>query len=175
MDFNKFYKDNYQAAFNSAFTYLRCIEDAEEVVNDVMYKISRVEKHLDNAKGYLMISIKNTCITKLRRKSKVRIVETNNIPINSTDHLEVQKEAMEEVNSIVSNMPYTSRRTFELVYYQDMKFKEAAKILKINSNTLRGYTSRQIQGIKSHFLSKGIKVKPLQERRKIKSHEKDSI
>src|SRR5690554_3529645 len=68
--------------FLFAFGYLRKKEIAEEIVSDVFVKTWENRKKLteiDNLKAYLFVSVKNSCISYIRKNRKENLISIDGI------------------------------------------------------------------------------------------------
>lgn len=149
--------------YKAIFSYLRnrygaSVEDIEDVMTEAQIKAWQSRNKFDlskKARPWLYSIATNACIDYQRRnKRHRRMTRLNDIDINKVgdeneeccygDILEGHPERTAEDNEeseIVKNslsmLSPKSRQVIELVYFQGLRYKEAAEVLKIPTGTVK--------------------------------------
>lgn len=137
--FKILFEQSYQQLCRHAYKYLKDDEAAEDVVQDVFIHI--IEKHpeiidTEAAKPYLFVSVRNRCISILRKK--VIITTGHELPeipdpnIEPRPELDIQTLIAEALDSLSPKC----REVFELSRLKKMKYAEIAEHLNISIKTV---------------------------------------
>ena len=118
--------------------------DAEDVTSDVMMTlIVKKETYQPIAKfsTWLFTIVRNSCISKLRRRKNIFSLWTQNqesgeyetldVPdtANLPDHLVKEKEITSQVKKAIEKLPDTQREALVLREYQNFSYEEISQIL----------------------------------------------
>jgi RNA polymerase sigma-70 factor (ECF subfamily) len=134
--------------------YLHTIDEAEEVVQEVFYKIWKNRKNLDedqSVKAYLFTAVKNKCFTVLEH-NKVKdkysalleyIYKTSEPSTNEHDTL-VAADLEKDFSKALEKLPPECRKIFELSRFEGLKYHEIADHLNISIKTVETQMSRAL-------------------------------
>lgn len=146
--FDRYYPD----LCRNAYKYLNDVEAAEDAVQEVLIHLWETKKALldpDHVKGYLMVSVRNKCISLLRKK----IFVTTGVDL--PDYAETPEE--EEVTDIdpatlvaqaLAELPPKCREIFELSRLKQLSYKEIAAELGISVKTVENQMSTAIRKLR---------------------------
>jgi len=138
--------ENYKDLCIYAYYYLKDINEAEDVVQDIFVKIMEHGKidEIENAKSYLKIAVKNASLKKIHVKRKDRENEqfvSKDSLFYSEQNTEAQElEALKKKADLykqIDMLPTQCRKIFLLCVLDGLKYKEAADILNISVNTVK--------------------------------------
>lgn len=144
------YKD---MVYRIAFAQCPCRQDAEDVFQDVFFKLYSFdgdffdEEHL---KSWLIRVTLNCC--KLLRRSawfKKRAELTEDIPAEGSDTED--SETAEAVIAAVRSLPEKYRPIVMMYYYEEMSCADIAEALEINSGTVRTRLKRAREKLKKEL------------------------
>lgn len=130
--------ENKERHYRLAFSYVKNIDDALEVVQESIYKaISTMDtlKTPDYLRTWFYRIIVNTAIDFLRKRKKVVIVDDETLSgydMSTEDHyvdIDLQKA--------LENLPVQYRSIVVLRFFEDLKIEEIAVILDENINTVK--------------------------------------
>lgn len=160
--------------FMFAMSFLRKREVAEEIVSDVFVKTweNRTElEKIKNLKAYLFVSVKNACLSQLRKDKKDKIVSINGmedfwfIPVESTENEYISKESIEHINKAIDKLPPKCKLAFTLAKINGMKYREIAEIMNVSEKTVNNHLVyaikkiSEILGVKRSKYSKASRLK----------------
>lgn len=144
------YKD---MVYRIAFVQCPCRQDAEDVFQDVFFKLYGFdgdfsdEEHL---KSWLIRVTLNCC--KLLKRSawfKKRTELTEDIPAEGENAED--REAAEAVTEAVRSLPKKYRPIVMMYYYEEMSCKEIGTALKLNEATVRTRLKRAREKLKKEL------------------------
>lgn len=133
--------------YRLALARTRNKEDAEDVFQDVFYKLSKKMPEFENEnheKAWL-IRVTINLSKNLFSSSWMK----NTIPLEEEMKFEEEKE--QAVYFEVLALPVKYRTAIHLFYYEGFSIKEIASILKINENTVKTRLSRAKEKLKSRL------------------------
>ena len=131
-----------------ALSFVRNQEIAEELVSDVFVKIwhKRAElPNIQNLKSYLFISVKNSCLSHLRKMKNEKVVfidEYNDFLFavtESNDNEVIEKELLNKIYEAIEELPPKCREAFSLAKINGFKHREIAEIMNISEKTVNNH------------------------------------
>lgn len=139
--------------------FLNDIDEAEEVVQEVFYKLWKNREQLDETqsiKAYLFTAVKNSCFKylehqKVKDKYKgllARVYKSSALQDNSAHEAFVAGELEEEFNKALDQLPEQCRRIFEMSRFEGYKYNEIADKLSISPKTVETQMSRALHKIR---------------------------
>lgn len=137
-----------------SFKILDSYEEAEDVVQCLFVKLWE-EHRFDNFKGlvrpYLFSAVRNNSLKRLSKNKRIRfedisdyqqiLVEDGDCESNKE---ELEKKLMKELDGLAPQ----SRKVFESIVFQNMKYKEVASMLGISVNTVKTLFTRSLRQIR---------------------------
>lgn len=138
--------------------YLHDIDEAEEVVQEVFYKVWRNRMHLDedqSIRAYMFTAVKNSCFTTLQHlkvKDKYSALLTyvyeDELKRHATEDSLVASELDRDFSKALETLPPDCRTIFELSRFEGLKYHEIASRLNISVKTVETQMSRALQKIR---------------------------
>jgi RNA polymerase sigma-70 factor (ECF subfamily) len=161
--FEVLFRTYYRELCTYAFKYFRDKDTAEEVVQDLFYKLWEKKETLvirSSIRSYLYRSVYNNTMMLLREKNIRKT--TNVLPLNSEmipgDEPDARLETNELdqiVQSTLSAMPQKVRRIFEMSRFEGLKYKEIASRLLISIKTVEANMGKALklfrQNLKEYY------------------------
>jgi RNA polymerase sigma-70 factor (ECF subfamily) len=151
--FEVLFRTFYGELCNYAYQYFRDKDTAEEIVQDLFYKLWEKKEMLiirSSVRSYLYKSVYNNAMMLIREK-KVRKT-TNTLPENSEmppgympDQQLETIELDRVVESTLSAMPKKVRRIFEMSRFEGLKYKEIADKLLISIKTVEANMGKALK------------------------------
>jgi RNA polymerase sigma-70 factor (ECF subfamily) len=138
--------------------FLHDLDEAEEVVQEVFYKVWKNRKNLDekqSVKCYLFTSVKNNCFSVLEHQ-KVKnkysalleyIYLTSEHQASTHDSL-IANELEKDFSQALEKLPPDCRKIFELSRFEGLKYQEIADRLDISIKTVETQMSRALYKIR---------------------------
>lgn len=161
---------NRQAAFRELFTqfykplvvaakiYSGNSPEAEDIVQQMFVRFweEGLHKKINTSfRRYLHISVRNACFNHLKQS------KPSQQPGISADQEQLAEEAMdfllhqEELQvfeEAYNELPPQSRKVFELVYFSDQSYKDAAQKLNLSVNTVKSHLKNALRILKNSAL-----------------------
>lgn len=134
--------------FLFAFGYLRKKEIAEEIVSDVFVKTWENRKKLteiDNLKAYLFVSVKNSCISYIRKNRKENLISIDGIEDVVVPRAEcpeseyINSENLKEIYQAIEQLPPKCKMAFSLAKFNELRYKEIAEIMEVSEKTVNNH------------------------------------
>ncbi len=146
--FERFITQNLNNAYRFAYIYVNDPQTAEDIVSDSVVKALKSIRQLKNPvvlKTWFYTIISNTARTYLRQNNKVVYMDD--------EMLEKQIGAVETnssvyFESIIQNLPPDLKTILVLRFFEEMKFREIARILNTNENTIKTKFYRALKILK---------------------------
>lgn len=126
-----------------ATAYLKAKEPAEEVVNDVLYRVWMKKEgvaEINNLRVYLFTAVRNSCLTIITKSKKEQdfVMNTpfNDSTIEDPENLIITKELQECVKQTINSLPPRCRQIYEMIRIEGLRNKDVAETLNISVNTI---------------------------------------
>lgn len=136
--FNEAYSSFAKEIFNVAYGYLRNKDDSIDIVQNVFLKLLNTKedfKTLLNIKYYLIRLTMNECINFLKSKNYKMVILNTEI-IMSTPQINNDDELVQIADAVML-LPDKYKKVIILHYYDSMKIKEIADVLKISESAVK--------------------------------------
>jgi RNA polymerase sigma-70 factor (ECF subfamily) len=139
-----------------AFTLLRDMDEAEDMVQTVFMKLWERKETLmftGTAKAYLYKAVYHQCINQLearqvRQKYKERAIVT---PQEVQQPEAFPQELEESVKAVIDALPQQCKRIFMMSRYEELRYSEIASQLGISVNTIENQISKALKILRAHF------------------------
>lgn len=131
-----------------AMGFLKNKEVAEEIVSDVYVKIWGNRKDLlkvKNIKSYLFISVKNGCLSYLRKSKNNKIISIDEfddfsfLPIDGPEDDLIEKETVNLIYNAIEKLPPKCKMAFTLAKVNGLKYKEIAEVMNVSEKTVNNH------------------------------------
>lgn len=136
--------------------FLRNKEIAEEIVSDVYLKIwnNRLElENINNLKSYLFISVKNGCLSHLRKTKNEKVISFDEfsdfcfLPVEGPESDIIDKETLSLVYKAIEKLPPKCKLAFTLAKINGLKYKEIAEVMNISEKTVNNHLVNAVKKI----------------------------
>jgi len=148
-----------------AVSFLRNREVAEEVVSDVFVRIWQNKSELEtikNLRSYLFISVKNGCLSHLRKSGKEKIIsldefsEFHFLPVEGPENDMIEQETLDQIYKVIEKLPPKCKMAFTLAKINGLKYKEIADVMGVSEKTVNNHLVSAIKKI-----TENLSVKPV--------------
>ena len=139
--------------FRFAKRFLGSNEEAEDVVQDLMLKFWQTKDQLlvfTNLKSYIMKSVKNECLNRLKHESIKRKFSTEAIKKENSYHIE-PNNMREKILGFIEKLPEKQKWVIHLKDVEEYDVKEIAEILGIEENAVRVNLARARNKVKGNI------------------------
>ena len=137
--FEQKYNRYSQDLFNVAYGYTRCVQDAEDIVQNVFIKLLQYEKTFNttNDEKYWLIRVTiNESINFVKSSYKKKTVLNEEIVRLTSDQTKENNDK-EILKYFVDMLPEKYKVVVILYYYENMKTVEISNLLKISEVAIR--------------------------------------
>ncbi len=157
--FENVFKTHFKNLHSYAYTIIRNEADAEEIVQQVFYKLWEKQQQINieqSVAGYLYRAVYNECLNYLKHakvKDKYRasqLASTKNEGIDS-DSL-IIKELREKINSAIRELPEQCRTVFQMSRFEGLRYREIAMKLGISEKTVENQISKALKTLRTKLL-----------------------
>ncbi len=147
-----------------AYGYVPVQDDCEDIVQDLFVSVwNRKKDELPEEEfvAYITTSIKNNCISFIRKRRNVDIVSADAMP---TALANVPEEDCRENNDsevldhILGILPPKCREVFEMNKLRKMKYREIAAALSISEKTVENHMGKALKLMRSYVQNMPAKV-----------------
>ncbi|MEC3878111.1 RNA polymerase sigma factor [Parapedobacter sp. 10938] len=134
-------------------------QEAEECVQDVLYKLWRLREKLhvenDDLSAYLAVGIRNQVFNRRLKRHRERLRETGyEIPETknpSPEQLLIAQELQQRIDRAIKSLPSQCRIVFELNKTEGKTIKQMANQLGISENTVKYHLKKANRDIRGNL------------------------
>lgn len=156
--FELIFKTYYKVLVRFAMQYIKDQDEAENIVQDVMYRFWENRKRLDpekNIKAYLYTSVKNQALSFLKHQKIKNNYNQNNPAIHIDHHSPEQafqtKELEVAIQASIGQLPETCRRIFCMNRFENLTYKEIASIQGVSVKAVEKQMTRAFKLLRKHL------------------------
>jgi len=154
---SEIYERYWDRLFTVAANRLGNAQEAEECVQDVLYKLWRLKDTLyvenDDLSAYLAVGMRNQIFNRRLKRHRERLraagYEVNDTKQPSPEQLLIAQELQERIDQTINDLPSQCRIVFELSKKEGKTIKQMADQLGISENTVKYHlkkANRDIRG-----------------------------
>jgi RNA polymerase sigma-70 factor, ECF subfamily len=155
-EFEKFFREKYRGFCLLACKYVRDIEIAEEVVQDVMVKLWEKRDQLDikgSTLAYINISVKNGCLNYIKHKNIVLTYEKNETQRLIWDPSENEEEMRDmeletAVINAIAELPPQRQKIFSMSRVDGLKYHEIADKMGLSVKTIEAQMGKALKQLR---------------------------
>ncbi len=155
--FKKQYFSLHPRLYKVAYAILNNAENAEDILQDLYYKLWNDRKKLSEIskpEAYCITVVKNLCLDfiRLQKNKHKEDINENNLShkVSYTLEKEIEdKETLNKVKSIINSLPEKQRRILYLRGFADCELEEIEKITGESSANVRVLLSRARKTLKT--------------------------
>lgn len=159
-EFEDCYKNSKDALLGIAFNILGNEESAKEAVQDGLLRawcnIDRFDKNKGSLGAWLTIYVKRASLDKRRavRRHEGRLARLQEEPKEDRYYWdESEPDEIARVRDLVSSLSTKYRAAIELVYFENLMFKQTAEKLNIPVGSAKTRTARALKKLRSIWKS----------------------
>ncbi|MFL0247187.1 RNA polymerase sigma factor [Candidatus Clostridium stratigraminis] len=129
---------NKESHYRLAYSYVRNVEDALDIVQESIFKaISSMDslKEPSYIKTWFYRIIINTSLDFLRKQKKLKIIDERVLESFGSEAIDQYEDF--DLKIALNNLPDAYRSVIILRYFEDLKLKEIAEVLNENVSTVK--------------------------------------
>jgi len=153
--FRELFVRYYKPMVLAARIYSNNHPEAEDIVQQFFVKFweERLFKKITTSfRHYLQISVRNSCFNHLARLKTQQQREPDadqEKEVEQAIDFLLRQEELEIFEKAYVELPPQSRKVFELVYFENSSYNEAAQMLDLSINTVKSHLKNAIQILKN--------------------------
>jgi RNA polymerase sigma-70 factor (family 1) len=143
-----------------AFNRLGNQEEAEECVQDVLYKLWKLREDFDLTKlelvNYLARAVRNQAFNILDKRHRERLKSEDYKPEADINHLSPERtliirELQHQLNNSINSLPPQCQLVFKLSRREGLSNKEIAATLDLSENTVKSHLKKANRDIRGNM------------------------
>ena len=157
VQYKQMFKKYYKQLVYFSYRYVKDVQVAEDIVQDVFVNIWNKCDKLDftlNFKSYLYSAVRNHSLMHINKTNKVELVDLKYVvekSDNNPDVLIENKELEKSLMKIISELPSKRREVFLLSRFDKLTYAEIAATLNISIKTVETQMSRSLKHIRKNL------------------------
>lgn len=156
---SEIYERYWGRLFTVAANRLGNAQEAEECVQDVLYKLWRLKDTLyvenDDLSAYLAVGMRNQIFNRRLKRHRERLraagYEVNDAKQPSPEQLLIAQELQERIDQTINDLPSQCRIVFELSKKEGKTIKQMADQLGISENTVKYHLKKANRDIRGNL------------------------
>lgn len=149
--FMEIYERYWEKLFAIAIHHLHIVQDAEDVVHDVLASLWRNREHdIDNLEHYLAAATKYVVLAGIRKKSRLPVTELYNANDTyfSIEKSIADRQVIELIKKEVNKLPEQCRLIFKMSREEGLMHDEIAISLNISKKTVKNQINKALKRLK---------------------------
>ena len=143
-----------------AYNRLGNLEEAEECVQDVMYKLWKLRADFELSKidlaNYLARAIRNQAFNVLDSRHRQRIKSERYVPVKDVDILSPERQLMvrelqQQIDDSIRSLPPQCQLVFKLSRQEGLSTREIADTLHLSENTIKSHLKKANKSIQDNI------------------------
>jgi RNA polymerase sigma-70 factor (ECF subfamily) len=158
--FEQVFKEHYKNLFAYAFNMLKDEDEAEEMVQQVFFKLWERAEHLTfsgSIAAYLYRAVHNESLNFLKHQ-KVKSVHHLHVAYSMKNKSEqphskmISKELEKKFRQALNELPEQCRTVFQMSRFEDLKYREIADKLDISIKTVENHMGKALKLLRTKLV-----------------------
>lgn len=158
-EFEILFREYYNDLCNFAAAYTKDDVNAEEIVQNVFYKIWEKRKTIKiktSVKSYLFSAVRNNCLQEIKHQQIVRrhqekVKQETNLSKKTPFSDLVYSETYEIFDNTLNSLPERCKNIFKMSRFEGLKYREIAEKMSISIKTVEANMSRALRKFRLSF------------------------
>lgn len=136
----QYFRRYYAMVFRVAFSELKAHTDAEDIMQEVFYRLVKYQPEFQSAeheKAWMIRTTLNLCRDYLKSKWRQTTTGLEHIPEEEKSYMKIPCLEQDDTLWAVLELPERYRQPLYLFYYEDYAVKEIAELLRLPVNTVK--------------------------------------
>lgn len=150
--FERAFREHFKALHAYAFTIIRDEENAEEIVQNVFFKLWEKKENIDeitSLKAYLYRATYNDSLnflkhTKVKAAYETYAKSTGSDKSDAVDTLST-KELQAKIDKALNELPEQCRTIFQMSRFEELKYREIAEQLNLSVKTVENQMGKALK------------------------------
>lgn len=157
--YEQVFRRYYERLCNYANTLLHDMDEAEEVVQSMFFKLWEKRENFDittSVKSYLYRAVHNTCLNRVKHEKIKREYASQNAEqlqrnFSYASDLTLKNELEERIALAIDQLPEQCRLVFKLSRFDELKYSEIAAQLGISVKTVENQMGKALRVLRTHL------------------------
>src|SRR5688572_18595067 len=164
LQFERIFREHYNALANYAHSILKSEQDAEDVVQEVFIKIWQNNPDIiknEQVKFYLLTSIKNGCISFLRKQAGKKFVQPEDVHLHNTADEEVRHQSedlMAMADKALALLPPQCGVIFKMSRFGKLTYQQIADELGLSVKTVENQMGKALRMMRDFAKQNNVAV-----------------
>ena len=157
-EFENIFKTHFRALHSYAYTIIREESHAEEIVQQVFYKVWEKKQHLNihqSLKSYLYQSVYNESLNYLKHLKVKKAHQSYILSRSGKEELSSSKLMVKELEGKIVEalklLPEQCRTIFQLSRFENLKYREIADQLGLSVKTVENQMGKALRIMRTHL------------------------
>ena len=150
-EFETLYAKCFEPSFRLALSLLHEEDEARDVVHEVFLRLWESETKVDNPNAYIIRSVRNTCISRIRHfdvREKVRMKLMLEPPPDDFDYEQRDADVLKALDLLLS---FREREVVDKIYVEGKSYKETASNLGLSVAAINKNVVSALKKLRTHF------------------------
>ncbi|MFD1816771.1 RNA polymerase sigma-70 factor, ECF subfamily [Pseudarcicella hirudinis] len=151
--FEMIFRKYYQSLSNYAFSFLKDMDDSEEIVQGVFLKLWEQRESIEisvSLKSYLYRAVHNTCLNRIKHLKIQDVYKEYNAEFleetyDSATDLLYKNELEKRIADALNKLPEQCRLIFKLSRFEELKYQEIADQLGLSIKTVENQIGKALR------------------------------
>ncbi|EHQ25163.1 RNA polymerase sigma-70 factor [Mucilaginibacter paludis] len=158
--FTSLYRKYYKVLVLASDKYVKEIDVAKEIVQDVFLKMWEQPFELDNEasiKSYLYRSAINSSLNHIKREKNIsqhHLKIANDVTYDSLEDLHAEQELKILIYNEIELLPAQCKKVFKLSRFEGLKYREIAVLLNISEKTVENHMIKALKTLRERLYEK---------------------
>lgn len=158
--FEKIFKDNFKSLYRYAFTIVKNESAAEEIVQNVFFKIWNKKEQLPDGillKAYFYRAIHNESLNlikhhKVRTTYQLHAIRSGDQHVENASSKIGMSELQRHLSAAMNELPEQCRTIFHMSRFEEKKYKEIADELNISPKTVENQLGKALKILRAKLI-----------------------
>ncbi|RKR81459.1 RNA polymerase sigma-70 factor (ECF subfamily) [Mucilaginibacter gracilis] len=161
--FTELYRKYFQGLVLASDKYVKEIDVAKEIVQDVFLKMWEHAFELDHVvslKSYLYRTVINASLNHLKREKNINqhhLKIADEVTYDSIDDVQAEQELKILIFKEIENLPGQCKKVFKMSRFDGLKYREIAVLLEISEKTVENHMVRALKILREKLYDKDSK------------------
>lgn len=157
--YEQVFRSHYKALCGYATKFLKEKEGAEEIVQDIFFKLWEKRESLEinsSLKSYLFRSVHNRCLNQVKHidirenykadnEARIRSEEEN-----FSEHFN-QFELQQQIKKAIDTLPEQRQKIFKLSRFEGLKYREISEQMQLSEKTVEAQMSKALKTLREEL------------------------
>lgn len=158
-EFESLYTQSFEPSYRLALSLLHDEDEARDAVHEVFLRLWESESRVDNPRAYVIRSVRNSCISRLRHldvreKARRKLMLENSADELDTDVVAYVNRDAEVMAAMDRLLSFREREVVDKVYVEGKSYKETAACLGVSVAAINKNLVGALRKLRIHFKNK---------------------